>query len=82
MLLFYFGLRRGEALALTKADIDLRQRTLTVNKTVVFEVNTPIIKVGAKSDAGNRSIPVPAHAVAFFKEYLKSVDTFIPRKND
>ena len=52
LLLFYFGLRRGEALALTKSDIDLKKRILYVNKTVVFDVNTPIIKVGAKSDAG------------------------------
>lgn len=76
MLLFYFGLRRGEVLALTKSDIDLHKRMLTVNKTVVFDVNTPIVKTGAKSDAGNRSIPIPAHAVAFFKDFLKSVNTF------
>lgn len=76
MLLFYFGLRRGEVLALTKADIDLRKRILIVNKTVVFDTNTPIVKSGAKSDAGNRTIPIPANAVPFFKEFLKSVDTF------
>lgn len=76
MLLYYFGLRRGEALALTKSDIDLRQRLLTVNKTVVFEVNNPIVKTGAKSDAGNRSIPIPAASLPFFKDYLKTVDTF------
>lgn len=75
MLLFYFGLRRGEALALTKSDIDLKKKTLTVNKTVIFDVNTPIVKVGAKSDAGNRIIPIPANATAFFREFLATVDT-------
>ncbi|MCM1235491.1 MAG: site-specific integrase, partial [Ruminococcus flavefaciens] len=54
MFLFYFGLRRGEALALTKADVDLKKKILTVNKAVVFDVNKPIVKTGAKSDAGNR----------------------------
>lgn len=76
ILLFYFGLRRGEMLALTKPDIDLRQKTLTVNKTVVFDVNTPIVKTGAKSTAGNRIIPIPSHAMPFFRDFLKSVDTF------
>lgn len=75
-LLFYFGLRRGEALALSKPDIDLKRKILTVNKTVVFNVNAPIIKTGAKSDAGNRSIPIPEHAMPFFRDFLKSVDTF------
>ena len=59
MLLFYFGLRRGECLALTKSDIDFKKKILTVNKAVVFDVNTPIVKTGAKSDAGNRTIPIP-----------------------
>lgn len=74
--LFYFGLRRGEALALTKADINIRKKILTVNKTVIFDVNTPIIKMGAKSDAGNREIPIPERAQGFLTDFLKTVDTF------
>lgn len=83
MLLFYFGLRRGEVLALTKSDINLKKKLLTVNKTVVFDVNTPIIKTGAKSDAGNREIPIPDSAEAFLRQFLKSVSTFylFPGKN-
>ena len=83
MFLFYFGLRRGEVLALTKSDVDLKKKVLTVNKAVVFDVNTPVVKKGAKSDAGNRTIPVPEHAVAFLRDFLKSVDTFylFPGKN-
>lgn len=76
LLLFYFGLRRGEVLALTKADIDLKKNLLTVNKAVVFDVNQPIVKEGAKSDAGNRSIPIPASVQGSLKDFLKSVDTF------
>lgn len=75
-LLFYFGLRRGEALALTKSDIDLKKMLLTVNKAVVFDVNRPIVKTGAKSEAGNRSIPIPAGVTDFFRSFLKEVDTF------
>lgn len=76
MLLFYFGLRRGEALALTKSDIDLKKKILTVNKTVVFDQNNPTIKDGAKSDAGNRILPIPASIESFLREFLKSVDSF------
>lgn len=76
MLLFYFGLRRGEALALSKSDIDLKNKVLSVNKTVIFDKNNPVIKAGAKSDAGNRTIPIPAHATSFLRSFLKSVDTF------
>lgn len=76
MLLFYFGLRRGELLALTKSDINLRKKTLTINKTVIFDVNKPIVKPGTKSDAGNRTIPIPNDAVAFLKNFLRTVNTF------
>lgn len=76
MFLFYFGLRRGETLALAKPDVDLRKKTLTVNKTVVFNVNNPVIKSGAKSDAGNRTLPIPKDAEASLKDYLSSTDTF------
>lgn len=83
MLLFYFGLRRGEVLALTKSDINLKKKILTVNKTVVFDVNTPVIKTGAKSEAGNREIPIPESAEGYLRDFLKSVDTFylFPGKN-
>lgn len=81
--LFYFGLRRGEALALTKSDVNIKRKMLTVNKTVVFDVNTPIIKIGAKSDAGNREIPIPESAQGFLTDFLNTVDTFylFPGKN-
>ena len=83
MLLFYFGLRRGECLALTKSDIDFKKKILTVNKAVVFDVNTPIVKTGAKSDAGNRTIPIPESVSSYLKGYLKSINTFylFPGKN-
>ena len=83
MLLFYFGLRRGEVLALTKSDINLKKKILTVNKAVVFDVITPVVKAGAKSDAGNRTIPIPEGITGFLRQFLKAVDTFyiFPGKN-
>ncbi len=76
MLLFYFGLQRGECPALTKADIGLKKKTLAVNKTVVFDKNIPTIKDGAKSDAGNRTLPIPESAESFLRDFLRSIDSF------
>lgn len=45
----YAGLRRGEILALTKGDIDLKHRTINVNKTIVFKKNAGEIKNVPKS---------------------------------
>lgn len=75
-LIYFFGLRKGETLALTKADIDFKRKTLTVNKSLVIDVNKTIVKEGAKSDAGNRTIPIPKSALSFLRDYLKSLDTF------
>ncbi len=82
-LIYFFGLRKGEALALTKADIDFKSKSLTVNKSAVINVNQTVIKEGAKSDAGNRTIPIPDSAVPFLRDYLKNLDTFylFPGKN-
>ncbi len=82
-LIYFFGLRKGEALALTQSDIDFKSKSLTVNKSAVINVNQTVIKEGAKSDAGNRTIPIPDSAVPFLRDYLKNLDTFylFPGKN-
>lgn len=53
----YTGLRKGEALALTGADIDLEKRTINVSKSVYFESNKPKIKP-PKTAAGYRTVPI------------------------
>lgn len=53
----YTGLRKGEALALTGADIDLEKKTIRVTKSVYFESNKPKIKQ-PKTDAGVRNVPI------------------------
>lgn len=56
--LLYTGCRRGEALALTPADIDFKNQTVRVNKTVVWDGNFPQIKPIPKTEAGERFIPL------------------------
>jgi integrase len=55
--ILYTGLRKGEALALTGADIDLSTRMITVSKSVYFESNKPLIKE-PKTAAGYRTVPI------------------------
>ncbi len=56
LLLSYTGMRRSEALALRWEDIDLQQRTIHVNKAVVFKNNKPTVKPRPKTRAGVRVI--------------------------
>ena len=57
MLMLYAGLRRGEALALRWADVDLDAGVLHVKQGAHFETNTPI--TGApKTPAAIRDIPI------------------------
>lgn len=58
-LLYYTGLRRGEALALTSSDIDFDKSTIRVNKTIVFGKNQSTIKDSPKTSAGERTLPMP-----------------------
>lgn len=57
------GLRIGEALALTYADINFEQKTVTVNKDVVFIDGKRIEQDTPKSAAGIRTVPVPDEAI-------------------
>lgn len=58
-LILYTGLRRGEALALTWADIDLKRKTISVTKSVYHDGTGPHIKT-PKTAAGNRTVPLLA----------------------
>jgi len=73
LTLLFTGIRRGEALILTKNDVDLVKRTLTVNKTVVFIGNHPELKPMPKSEAGNRVIPLPDILLTDLTDYLQNV---------
>lgn len=74
-ILFYFGLRRGEALALSKSDVDLKTSILSVNKSITFDGNAPIIK-NTKTTAGTRTIPIPNTVKPILSAYLKQCNTF------
>lgn len=58
-LLYYCGLRRGEALALGRGDIDLKRNILTVNHSLAFIDYKGVLK-DPKTKTSCRAIPIPA----------------------
>jgi len=72
-LCLYAGLRRGEALALTKSDIDFKENTINVNKTVVYNDHMPSIKNCTKTKAGQRVVPLVEPLRTHLLEHMKTV---------
>ena len=76
-MLYYTGIRREEALALEPTDIDFDESLLRINKTVVFDENTPVLKPCAKSSAGNRRVPIPADFISELREYTSNCEKLL-----
>lgn len=72
-LLYYSGLRLGELLALTKADLDFNQNNIRVNKTLVRLKQKNIIQT-PKSKKSIRLIPMPSKIMSIIKQYLDRLD--------
>jgi len=75
MLLMYTGMRKGEALALTKKDINKSEDEIIVNKSVIFKVNQSEIKTATKTVAGMRKIPVLSVLKNMLYGYVDAIET-------
>lgn len=74
-LLLYTGARRNECLALTGNDIDLKKKTIQINKTLVPSNRVgEVIQGMTKTSAGNRVIPISAPLIPILESYCKSID--------
>lgn len=80
-LLYYCGLRRGEALALGRGDIDLKNSVLTVNRNLAFPDNKGYLKE-PKTDAGRREIPIPAELNTLLRSYKYDFYLFTTQSGD
>lgn len=80
-LLIATGMRFGEAVALTWADVNLKKRTIKINKTSVELHGSPIIQPHPKTSAGNRTISIPENVADFLKEVKKSLDPDLNYRN-
>lgn len=70
--LFYTGLREGELLALTPADIDFQNRTLRVNKSYQRIEQRDVI-TDPKTPKSKRIISIPPFLADMLKEYIGSI---------
>lgn len=71
-LIYGCGLRRGEALAISRLNVDLKCGILRVRHSIEFDGNTPALK-SPKSDNGIRDIPMPPFLIAHLKEYIPTL---------
>lgn len=57
-------MRVGEVLALQKEDVDLKYKTININKTLTRDKNDKIkLETTTKTYAGTRKIPIPTFLV-------------------
>lgn len=66
-ILFYFGLRPGEAVALQRGDFDLGKGILTIRRAVSFEGNVPYVK-NTKTNT-IRTLPIPSEFAPILRFY-------------
>lgn len=59
MIMMFAGLRRGELIPLLWTDIDLENKTISVTKSVEIVNGKSVVKDGAKTEAGVRTIYIP-----------------------
>lgn len=70
-LLAFSGMRKGEALALEWRDINLEDKTVTINKTLSRGENNSLIIQSTKTSAGERTISLDDITLNILKEWRK-----------
>ena len=76
-ILYYCGLRKSEALALTPADFDFKKKTVSITKAWINNINTPSIKPYPKSNNGVREVPIPDAALPYIQPFVEACDGYI-----
>lgn len=76
-VLYFCGLRKSEALALTASDFDWSKKTVSISRAWINNVNTPSIKPYPKSDNGIRTVPIPDRAIPLIKPFVESSTGYI-----
>ena len=74
LIMLYCGLRRGELIPLTWADVNLEEKAVTVNKSVDTVSNAYTVKQGAKTEAGSRVVDIPDFIIPALRQAKASAD--------
>lgn len=73
LLTLYTGMRIGETLALTFDNIDLKNKTLTINRTLTRDKNDKVILGSTtKTETGKRTIYLNENTISLLKPLVKS----------
>ncbi|ACL77607.1 tyrosine-type recombinase/integrase [Ruminiclostridium cellulolyticum] len=62
------GLRPGEALALTRSDIDFTTNKIKVTKTYIEKLKK--VQNSTKTASSRRKVPIPSEMISLLKEYM------------
>jgi len=94
MTLYGSGIRRGECVALTPADIDFKKKQISITKSIVYKGNAGVVsttkakklrKKRVKSDDdGSRVVPIPKFLIPILAELCegkKPDDLLFPADN-
>lgn len=87
IMLGCYGMRLGEVVALTDKDIDVDNRLITINKSVVVdEYNNLVVKPTAKTKKSNRVIQVVETVIqayllyGLYEGYPKTITNYMARR--
>lgn len=68
LMIYGTGVRRGEALALTKEAVDLKHSVVAINVSLAFDGNDPYIK--ETKNHRKRTVPLPGYLKSYLEEYM------------
>lgn len=74
-ILRYTGMRRSEALALQKKDIDLEHGLIHIYKIVTEIDSQTVLKEGTKTTAGKRVVPIFEPLYPIIKDYIANLNS-------
>lgn len=81
-ILFYTGVRRGEALALTKDDFDFDRKVVSIKKDIQFLPSGSSVKYSPKSSNGFREIPLSDALIREIRPYVNSCQDYLFKTRD
>jgi integrase len=70
-IILYCGLRRGEVLALSRNDVDLKANVINLRNAVTYDHGKAVLKTYPKSFSGIRTIPIPNNLKEVLEPYMK-----------